>query len=79
MQWNSSKNALIELIYALYFSNSISNTNIRDIARKFECIFNVELGDIHNSFHKMKYRSKGVSVFLDKLKESLEKNSEEAE
>lgn len=77
LQWQTSKNALIELIYALYFSNAIAGGNIREIARKFEYIFEVDLGDIHNSFHKMKYRAKGVSIFLDKLKQCLEKNTEE--
>ncbi len=79
LQWRASKNALIELIYALHFSNAIAEQNIREIARKFEDIFGINLGDIHNSFHKMKYREKGVTLFLDKLKQDLEKHTQEKE
>lgn len=76
-KWTASKNALIELIYALYISNSIADKNIREIARTFEYIFNMNLGDIHNAFHKMKFREKGVTLFLDKLKQNLESHIEE--
>ncbi len=58
LKWKASKNALIELIYALHISNSIAEKNIREIARIFENVFDIDLGDIHNAFHKMKYREK---------------------
>lgn len=77
IKWMESKNALIELIYALHISNSIKAKNIREVARVFEDIFDMDLGDIHNAFHKMKYREKGVTLFLNKLKQDLEIHTEE--
>ncbi len=77
LKWKASKNALIELIYALHISNSIAEKNIREIARIFENVFDIDLGDIHNAFHKMKYREKGVALFLNKLKYDLENHIEE--
>ncbi len=79
LKWNASKNALIELIYALHISNSITEENIKQIARVFEFVFDINLGDIHNAFHKMKYREKGVALFLDKLKFYLETHIQENE
>ncbi len=77
LKWTGSKNALIELVYALYISNSIKAKNTMEIVRVFESIFEVNLGDIHNAFHKMKYRERGVTLFLDKLKQDLERHIEE--
>ncbi len=77
LKWSGSKNALIELVYALHISNSIKAKNIMKIVRVFESIFEINLGDIHNAFHKMKYREKGVALFLDKLKQDLESHTEE--
>lgn len=70
--WKASKTSLVELIYALYVSNSISETSIRNISSTFEGVFNIQLGDIHHTFHRMKYRSDSRTLFLDRLKKSLE-------
>lgn len=72
LQWVASKNSLIELIYALHISHSVSHKNIRDIVNTFEGVFNIDLGDVHHSFYKMKFRSHSYTLFLDKLKTSLE-------
>lgn len=72
LDWKASKASLVELIYALYASNSISKTSIRNIASSFEELFNIKLGDIHHTYHRMKYRSDSRTLFLDKLKKSLE-------
>ncbi len=77
LKWTASKNALIELIYALHISNSIKAKNTMEIVRVFETIFEIDLGDVHNAFHKMKYREKGVTLFLNKLKQDLENHTEE--
>ncbi|WP_161042456.1 RteC domain-containing protein [Elizabethkingia anophelis] len=73
--WTDSKNALIELIYALHASQSLSHgkMEIRKLVYLFQTVFNVQLGDVHHAFHRMKYRSGERSTFLNKLKESLEK------
>ncbi len=77
LKWNGRKNALIEIIYALHISNSIKAKSIMEIVRVFEGIFGIDLGDVHNAFDKMKYREKGVSLFLDKLKRDLKMHTEE--
>ncbi|WP_010249499.1 RteC domain-containing protein [Myroides injenensis] len=73
--WSESQNALIELIYALSVSGSINNgeLEIRKIALVFEQIFDISIIDIHHAFHRMKTRSKSRTIYLDKLKESLER------
>lgn len=72
--WTESKNALIELIYALYVSGAISNgkTGIRKISLIFQIVFRIQLGDIHHAFHRMKERTGNRTLFLDQLKTSLD-------
>ncbi|MEZ7497856.1 RteC domain-containing protein [Flavobacterium sp. Arc3] len=72
--WTESKNALIELIYALYASGAISNgkVGIRKISLVFQILFRTQLGDIHHAFHRMKDRTNNRTLFLDQLKSSLE-------
>lgn len=72
--WTDSKNALIELIYALYASGVISHgkIGIRKITLVFQILFRIPLGDIHHSFHRMKDRAGNRTLFLDQLKSSLE-------
>lgn len=72
LEWLASKNSLIELIYALHISQSVSHKNIREIVHVFESVFNIELGDVHHSFYKMKFRSNSYTLFLDRLRVSLE-------
>ena len=73
--WTDSKNALIELIYALHASGAVSNgrVGISKMSMVFEIIFRVKLGDLHHSFHRMKDRSGSKTAFLDHLKANLEK------
>lgn len=71
--WTESKNALIELIYALHASGSISHgkVGIRRISAIFQNLFRIQLGDVHHAFHRMKDRSDSRSIYLDQLKASL--------
>lgn len=80
ISWTNSQNALIELIYALYASNSISNGNIgiRKLALIFQVLFRTPLKDIHHSFHRMKTRAGSRTAFLDQLKISLEEYMDKA-
>lgn len=73
--WTDSKNALIELIYALYAAESISGgkIGIRKISIVFQVLFRINLGEIHHAYHRMKVRSGSRTSFLDHLKDSLEK------
>ena len=72
--WTDSKNAIIELIYALYASGVISHgkIGIRKISLMFQILFCIPLGDLHHAFHRMKTRSGSRTSFLDQLKFSLE-------
>lgn len=72
--WTDSKNALIELIYALHASGSIGNgkMEIRKIVSLFQGVFNIQLGDVHHAFHRMKFRSSDKSSFIEKLKHALQ-------
>lgn len=72
--WTDSKNALVELIYALHASGVISNgkIGIRKLSVLFQILFRVPLGDLHHAFHRMKTRSGSRTAFLDQLKSSLE-------
>jgi len=72
--WTDSKNALIELIYALYSNGSLSygKVGIRKVSLVLEKLFQITLGDLHNAFHRMKYRAGSRTAFLDQLKSSLE-------
>ncbi len=74
ISWTNSQNALIEMIYALYASNSISYGKIciRKLALIFQVLFKTPLNDIHHSFHRMKTRAGSRTAFLDQLKISLE-------
>lgn len=74
--WTESKNALIELIYAIHTNGSILNGNvsIRKITAIMQSIFNIELGDIHHAFHRMKMRAGSRTAYLDQLKKSLEEH-----
>src|SRR5690554_6259179 len=74
ISWTNSQNALIELIYALYASNSVAHgkIGIRKLALIFRILFRTPLNDIHHAFHRMKTRSGSRTAFLDQLKISLE-------
>jgi len=72
--WTDSKNALIELIYALHASGVISHgkIGIRKITMVFQVLFSIPLGDVHHAFHRMKDRAGNRTIFLDQLKGALE-------
>lgn len=74
LEWTGTKNALIELIYALYVSGALSHGKIgvRKISTLFQAIFKIPLGDIHHAFHRMKDRAGKRTIFMDQLKNSLE-------
>ncbi|PZP49484.1 MAG: tetracycline regulation of excision, RteC [Pseudopedobacter saltans] len=72
--WTDSKNALVELVYALHASGVISHgkIGIRKISLMFQILFRISLSDLHHAFHRMKTRSGSRTAFLDQLKISLE-------
>lgn len=79
MKWTTNKSALVELIYALYSCNCLTNgkVTISKISLIFQSLFKIQLGDIHHTFHRMKTRSTSRTIFLDELKSSLENYMDE--
>ena len=69
LKWTSSKTALTELIYALYYSRAINNGNTdkKNIALAFQKLFNFELGDFYKIHSEIKSRKKSRTRFLDEL------------
>lgn len=79
LQWVDSKNALIELIYGIYAVKSLGNSElgIKKLGIIFEQIFNIQLGDLHHAFHRMKYRTGDRCLYLTKMKKALERYMDE--
>ena len=71
-QWTSSKVALTELIYALYHSGTINNGKIslKELVEKLENIMEIELGDYHHTFLRLRARTEPVK-FIEKLRNDL--------
>ena len=69
LTWTSSKVALTELIYALYYSRAINhgNTDKKEIVMAFQKIFNFDLGDFYKTLSEIKSRKKSRTRFLDEL------------
>lgn len=74
--WTDSKAALIELAYALQARGSVNNGkgDLNKIISDLELVFNVRLGNFYRVFQSIRMRKKNRTIFLDGLKESLEKD-----
>lgn len=73
LTWTGSKTDLIEMIYALQYSESLNNgsADIKLIASTFENLFNVSLGDYYRIFLNIRLRKNSTTSFLDMLKQKL--------
>ena len=71
--WTESKIALIELIYAIHSTGAINNgaTELNELAKAFEELFHIELGDPYRAFVEMRLRKKDRTKFIDFLKNRL--------
>jgi len=72
-KWTSSKAALVELIYALNNNRAINNGNIeiKEIAIRFQEIFDYDLKDFYKTYSEIKARKKSRTKFLDELSSGL--------
>ncbi|SCY75898.1 RteC protein [Flavobacterium anhuiense] len=77
LNWRGSKTSLTELIYALYAQDVFDNKDIKVIAKTFEDIFSIELGDFYHTFMELKSRKINRTKFLDSLRDSLIKKMDE--
>ncbi|ESU28703.1 hypothetical protein FLJC2902T_12940 [Flavobacterium limnosediminis JC2902] len=73
LKWTENKNALIELIYGLHTQGAFNNgkTEIKDIARYFEKMFGIELGDYYRSYLELRSRKISKTKFIDTLRDNL--------
>lgn len=79
-KWTESKASLVELIYALYYNpKALDNgkNSIRELARMFEQLFDIDLGDVYHTYHELKSRKLEPAKFIDSLKSSFLRKIEE--
>ena len=81
INWTGSKVSLVELLYALQSAGSCNNGNIdlKQLAKHFESIFNIDLGNYYRVFQEMRIRKINRTTFLDQLKERLVQRMDEAD
>lgn len=79
LNWTGSKVAIIELIYSLYYQGVFDNGNadIRLIAKYFEDVFNINLGNFYQTYLELRNRKMNPTKFLDTLRETLIKKMDE--
>lgn len=80
-RWTDSKSALIELAYALHSRGAVNHgkCDVKMIISILEKIFNVKVGNFYRTFQSMRGRKRGRTIFLDNLKDSLEKRMDETD
>lgn len=78
LKWTQNKTALIELIYALHYSNAINSGNgsIKDLKNVFETVFNVKLGNVYRAYHDFK-RREIRTPFIASLRKAMENKLDE--
>lgn len=76
--WTGNQTELVELIYALAECGSLNNGNveIKTAIEYFQTVFQVDLKHYYHKFRDITNRKKERSVFLDKLKVSLDRRIE---
>lgn len=78
-KWTGSKTDLIELIYALHTQKVFNDgkADLAEIAKCFEKLFDIELGDIYRACNEIKNRKINKTKFIDTLSENLNKRFDE--
>ena len=79
LKWTASKAAIIELIYSLHYQGVFDNGNadIRLIAKYFEDVFNINLGNFYQTYLELRSRKMNQTKFLDTLRETLIRKMDE--
>lgn len=80
-KWTDSKSALIELAYALHSRGAVNHgkSDVKMIINIMETLFDVQVGNFYRTFQSMRIRKKNRTIFLDSLKDSLEKRMDETD
>jgi hypothetical protein len=81
MTWNSSKVALVELMYALHTEGVFNNgaADLKEIAEYFEHIFEIDLGQYRRVFLEIRARKSDKTKFITMLNEHLLKRMENSD
>lgn len=81
IKWTTSKASLVELIYALHYSGSLENgnSNVKEICKRFEEVFDVKLKDVYGTFRDIQLRKGERAKYLISLVETFDKKIEESE
>lgn len=77
--WTDTKNALVELIYAIHTEKSINygNIDLKVLTAMFEKIFNISLGDVYRTYLDLRGRKGDRTVYLNRLIQSLNKRMDD--
>ncbi len=69
VKWTGEKVDLIELVYAIYYSNKVNNGNVtlKQIVKLMEYSFSIELGDPYRTYSGIKDRQNSQARFLEEL------------
>jgi hypothetical protein len=80
-KWTGTKIALIELIYALHAEGVFNNgaSDLKETAKFFEEIFDVDLGQFHRTFFEMRARKADRTKFLNSLRDTLLRKMDEVD
>ena len=76
LKWKETKTALVELLYALHFSEAFEGQDIKRLAQVTEKVFDIELGDIYRTFTELKTRN-NPTKFLDTMRSRMLKKIDE--
>lgn len=81
LKWTANRLDLVELIYALQASGAINygDVDLKDLAKIFETMFQIQIGDLYRSFHDISNRKKDQIKFVSRLENDLNKKILEIE
>ncbi|RKR80693.1 RteC protein [Mucilaginibacter gracilis] len=85
LNWAETKTAFVELMYGLqslgafYNVKTKAKADINDIARFFEVVLGIDLGNYYRLYYDIRLRKKEPTTFIDKLKQSLIKRMNETD
>lgn len=79
LHWTGDLYHIIELIYALFYSECINNGDVtlKQIVETFEVLFNIKIRNYSHAFGRIRGRKEERLVFINRLLNKLNKAIEE--
>jgi hypothetical protein len=73
LEWTDGNTDMVELLYALWIKGSFNRgeASFKDIVTWFEARMRIDLGNYYNTVKEIGRRKKGISKFLDDLRDRL--------